>query len=98
MATKKQSTDKKAPAETAAATKKAATEKPKRSQRWSIDCFRNAKGKLVTVYVNAAGDPMPYEMKRVGNEKILFHGVYADMKYSEARQQLLKDAAKAGVK
>ncbi len=110
--TPKAESAKKAPAKkvTAKVTKKApkveqvkaqepgAQEKPKRSPRWSIGCFRNEKEKLVTVYVNAAGEPMPYEMRRVGSATILFHGVYADMKYSEARQQLLKDAAKQGIK
>ena len=41
---------------------------------------------------------MPYEQKRVGRKKSLHSGVYTDMRYSEARQQLLKDAAKAGLK
>jgi hypothetical protein len=93
------------PAATKAATAKSKAksvpteqEQPKRSPRWSIGVFRNAKGNLVTVYVSADGTPMPYEAKRVGDAKILHHAVYAGMKYSEARQELLKDAATAGVK
>ena len=41
---------------------------------------------------------MASERKRVGDKKSLHNGVYTDMKYSDARQQLLKDAAKAGLK
>jgi len=69
--------------------KKTTTAKP----RWSIGLFRNAVGKLVTVYVTADGEPMPYEKKRLnGNGKILFHEVITGMKYSQARKQLLKDS------
>jgi hypothetical protein len=61
--------------------------------RWSIGLFRNASGRLVTVYVTTEGVPMPYEKKRLnGNGKILFHAVYTGMKYSQARQRLLKDS------
>ena len=72
--------------------------KAKQSTRWSIGLFRNGSGKLVTAYVTADGKPMPYEQKRVGRKKSLHNAVYTDMKYSEARQRLLKDAAKAGLK
>jgi len=80
------------------AAKKSVAEAPKRPPRWSIGLFRNAKDRLCTVYVGGDGTPTPYEKKRVGDAKILFHTVYSGMKYSEARQQLLRDAAKAGVK
>ena len=72
--------------------------KAKRSTRWSIGLFRNGSGKLVAAYVTADGKPMPSEQKRVGRKKSLYSGVYVGVKYSEARQQLLKDAAKAGLK
>lgn len=72
--------------------------KAKRSTRWSIGLFRNGAGKLVAAYVTADGKPMPYEQKRVGRKKSLHNGIYRDMKYSEARQHLLKDAAKVGLK
>ena len=65
--------------------------KAKQSARWSIGLFRNGAGKLVAAYVTADGKPMPYEQKRVGRKKSLHNGVYTGMKYSEARQQLLKD-------
>lgn len=65
---------------------------------WSIGIFRNARGKLATVYVNSAGKPMPYEAPRVGNAKILLTGKYSGVTYAEARQLLLKDAKKAGLK
>ncbi len=61
--------------------------------RWSIGLFRNERGKLVTIYVRSAdGVPMPYEKKRLNGNKILFHAVYTGMKYSQARQRLLKDS------
>ena len=61
---------------------------------WRLGLFRNAHGRLVTVYVNSDGSVMPYEQPRVGNAPILFMGAYKGMKYSEARLQLLKDAKK----
>ncbi len=64
---------------------------PVKSPRWSIGLFRNASGKLATVYVTADGVPMPYEKDRV-NGKILFHAVYVGMKYSQARAQLVKES------
>jgi hypothetical protein len=66
----------------------AATGKP----RWSIGLFRNAQGKLRTIYVSAEGVPMPYEQDRLNGKKILFHATYTGMKYSQARQHLLKDS------
>lgn len=64
---------------------------------WRIGLFRNAKGKLSTAYVNAEGTPLPYERRRVGDRKIVFHKAYTGMKYSEARVQLVADAEAAGV-
>src|SRR3989442_12713335 len=74
---------KKAPAKKSSSTGK--------SPRWSIGLFRNASGKLATVYVTADGVPMPYEKDRV-NGKILFHAVYVGMKYSQARARLVKES------
>jgi hypothetical protein len=90
-------TEAKAPAKVV---KKTAEEAPKKQyqQRWSIGLFRNQHGGLSTVYVTLDGVPMPYEAVRVGKSKILFHAQYIGMLYREARQQLLKDAAKAGIK
>jgi len=73
---------KKAPA------KKTSTTKP----RWSLGLFRNASGKLVTVYVTTEGVVMPYEKKRLNGNKILHYGVYSGMKYSQARKRLLADS------
>jgi hypothetical protein len=70
----------------------------KAASRWSLGLFRNDAGKLSAVYVSVAGEVVPYLRERVGDRPILFHQVYTGMKYSEARQQLLKDAAKAGIK
>lgn len=69
-------------------TKKAPAKKP--ASRWSIGVFRNMRGKLVTLYVTADGVPMPYEKKRLNGNKILFHQVITGVKYSAARQRLLK--------
>lgn len=66
--------------------------------RWSIGLFRNDKGKLCTVYVTKDGTPMPYEAKRVGGRDILLYRVYSGIKYSAARQELVKEAKKAGIK
>jgi hypothetical protein len=102
--TKKQTTKKPAAKQSKKPTAKPATKKSaatKRSgvgPRWSIGLFRRDDGGLSTVYVSKDGGPMPYEAKRVGGRKILFHSVYSGVKYSEARQQLLNDAAKGGVK
>ena len=52
------------------------SEKTKRSLRWSVGLFRNASGKLVAAYVNAEGEPMPYEQARVGAKRALFFAVY----------------------
>ncbi len=76
-------------------TKKAPAKKsasPAKSPRWSIGLFRNASGKLATVYVTTDGVPMPYEKDRVKGGKILFHAVYVGMKYSQARAQLVKES------
>jgi hypothetical protein len=35
---------------------------------------------------------MPYEKDRVNGGKILFHATHTGMKYSQARQRLLKDS------
>ena len=36
---------------------------------------------------------MPYEKKRLsGHGKILFHAVYSGIKYSQARQKLLRES------
>jgi hypothetical protein len=81
--------------------KKTTEHAPKKqyTPRWSIGLFRNPQDGLSTVYVTKEeGVPMPYEQARVGKAKILFHSQYVGMKYSEARQQLLKDAAKKGIK
>ena len=80
-------------------TKKAAKAKVAKKTKgtgsaWRLGLFRNAHGRLVTVYVNSDGSVMPYEQPRVGNAPILFKGAYTGMKYSEARVQLLKDAKK----
>ena len=70
------------------AKKSASTAKP----RWSIGLARNARGKLITIYVTADGVPMPYEKNRVNGNRILFHEVITGTKYSQARQKLLKDS------
>jgi len=59
---------------------------------WRLGLFRNDHGRLVTVYVNSDGEVMPYQRRQVADRPVLFTGAYSDMKYSEARQQLLKDA------
>lgn len=65
--------------------------------RWSLGLFVGAKGNLSSVYVTKDGVPMPYEQKRVGGRPIVFHAIYNGMTFSQARQQLLADAAAAGV-
>ena len=75
---------KKAPAKKSTSTAK--------SSRWSIGLFRNASGKLATVYVTADGVPMPYEKERVKGGKILFHAVYVGVRYAQARAQLVKES------
>lgn len=89
-----------APAPAPSAKKTRAKKGEGKGPRWSIGLFRSNKheGRLSACYVTIEGVPMPYERKRVGEQKILFHKQYTDMKYSEARAQLTKDAAKAGVK
>lgn len=81
------------------ATKKnaAKVEKTTKGPRWSLGLFHNRHGRLATVYVNADAEPMPYEAGRVGDAEIVFTGLYTGMLYREARQQLLKDAKKAGI-
>lgn len=67
------------------------------AQTWRLGIFRNDEGALVTVYTNAAGEPVPYEQKRVGNRPLLMTAVFQDMKYSEARALLLKAAEEGGI-
>src|SRR5256885_1870625 len=62
------------------------------TRRWSLRLFRNASGKLVTVYVTTEGVVMPYEKKRLNGNKILHYTVYSGMKYSQARKRLLADS------
>jgi hypothetical protein len=73
------------------------TAKAVKGPRWSLGLFHNRHGRLATVYVNADAEPMPYEAGRVGDAEIVFSGVYSGMPYRDARQQLLKDAKKAGI-
>lgn len=68
-----------------------------KGRRWSIGLFRSARGTLSGCYVSKDGEPMPYERKRVGDRPILFHGVYADMTYSDANAELRKAAAAKGI-
>lgn len=82
-----------------AAEAKAEKAKTPRGPTWSIGLFRNPKtGRLSTVYVNSQGTPMPYETTRVGGQPILIQGKYTGMLYSEARQKLLAEAKKKGIK
>lgn len=67
------------------------------AQTWRIGIFKNEQGRLVTVYTDAAGNPVPYEMKKVGNNPLLITGIFSDMKYSEARAALLKQAEAQGI-
>lgn len=80
-------------------TKVAEVETPNaKGPTWRIGVFRNDTGKLVTVYVGKdLKTPQPYETKRVGDRAILLAREYSGMKYSEARQLLLKEAITAGI-
>ena len=64
---------------------------------WRIGLFKSARGKLSASYVNASGEPLPYERKRVGDKPILLHRIYRGMTYAEARQKLLAEAEQLGI-
>lgn len=93
---------KKAPAK--AATKKpapkAAEKTAERPSRWCLGVFNSASkdGKRIVAYTKKDGTVVPYLAPKVKTKKALFHEVYRGMRYAEARAQVLKDAAKAGVK
>ena len=78
---------------------------PKRSeaktpvQRWMLGVFVSAAtGDHISVYCRKDGTVAPLYAKSVKTKKALFHSAYKGITYAEAREQLLKDAAKAGVK
>jgi hypothetical protein len=94
---------KKTPAKKVAGSKKSppkAATKAKRPARWSLGVFDSAshEGTRVVAYTKKDGTVMPYLAPKVKTKRALFCALYRDMPYHEARAQVLKDAAKAGVK
>ena len=77
--------------------KKSAEKKP--AMRWSLGVFESAKsGDLIAVYCRVDGTVAPLYAKSVASKKAKFHAKYVGVTYAEAREQLFKDAAKAGVR
>ena len=98
MATKKKAS--KTTSSKKAAMQPAETKAAKRATRWSLGVFNSASndGKRLVAYVRTDGTVVPYLAAKVKTKKALFHAVYRGMRYAEAREQVLKDAARAGVK
>ena len=79
------------------APKKSEAKKP--ALRWMLGVFTSAKsGDLIAVYCRKDGTVAPLYAKSVKTKKALFHSKYVGCTYAEAREQLMKDAAKAGIK
>ena len=80
-------------------TPKAAKAAKKPTMRWSLGVFHSAKsGELIATYCRIDGTVVPLYAKSVKTKKALFHSKYVGCTYAEAREQLMKDAAKAGIK
>jgi hypothetical protein len=99
MTTKKTPSKKSSPK----AAKQAVKSPPKaveRASRWCLGVFNSAAhdGTRIVAYVRTDGTVVPYLAAKVKTKKALFHAVYRGMRYAEAREQVLKNAAKAGVK
>lgn len=78
-------------------TAKAAEKKP--TMRWMLGVFASAAtGELIAVYCRVDGTVAPMYAKTVKTKKALFAAKYVGITYAEARAQLMKDAAKAGIK